>query len=475
MAKRGVVPLLALFVVVIVMATSAGTAEAIEGEGETVTPATASTGGQATAEDQSDPPAETLEELPVVRPIVFPVVGPASYSAGFGDCRDGCTRLHEGIDILTFGWKGFPVVAAHDGVVTRLGFGGELSGCSIAITDVEGWSTRYLHLNTDFPGTDFPTDVCYAPGIAAGIPVLAGTIIGWVGDTGNAEETVPHLHFEIRDPEGVAVDAWPSLQAAPHISFQWINPVDSLDVMAVAFPGPETTIHVIEASDFGSVANGASASLSLNVPLVVYDTQDPTAARELIKVLAPERIVILSSSGPPPYLDDLRSLAPIVEMSSLAMVSDEPVTPPEVPSILSMSAAGSEDREDDPTHAHDPVGARYVVVVASRGDRDIDTVTSGVPSDVVPVLVPGRGLPRDLGTEAIDLPGPDARTDGLWWLTADGWRFTRDPAARPHRGVAYVPSGQLDAPTLAFLLSNATAPAMPIWNHQPTSLASKSL
>ncbi len=77
---------------------------------------------------RSDPPVGRLEEmLPVVRPIVFPVVGPTSYSAGFGDCRDGCTRLHEGIDILTDGWKGFPVIAAHNGVVTRINFDGEKS------------------------------------------------------------------------------------------------------------------------------------------------------------------------------------------------------------------------------------------------------------------------------------------------------------------------------------------------------------
>jgi murein DD-endopeptidase MepM/ murein hydrolase activator NlpD len=476
MAKRGVVPLLAPFIVVmVVMSVLTGTAEANEGADEPVASAAESTDGQATAEDPTDPSSDVLEEvLPVVRPIVFPVVGPTSYSAGFGDCRDGCTRLHEGIDILTHGWKGFPVIAAHNGVVTRINFDGEKSGCSVAITDAEGWTTRYLHLNTDFPGTDYPIDLCFAPGIEPGAPVLAGTIVGWVGDTGNAEGTVPHLHFEIRDPEGTAVDAWPSLEAAHHISFQWIGLGDSLDVMAAAFRDRQLTLHVVDATELGSIVNGASTALTLDVPLVVYDPHDPTDARELIRNLEPERIVVLSASGIPSYLDDLRSLAPIVEMSSLGMVSDEPVTPLEAPTIVSVGDASGED-EDDATHTHVAVGARYVVMVASRGGRDIDAVTSGVSSDVVPVLVPGRGLPGDLGTEAIDLPGPDARTDGLWWLTADGWRFSQDPAVPPDRGIAYLPSGQLDAPTLAFLLSNATAPAMPIWNHQPTSRASKSL
>jgi murein DD-endopeptidase MepM/ murein hydrolase activator NlpD len=44
--------------------------------------------------------------------------------------------------------------------------------------------------------------------------VRAGQVIGFVGDSGNAEATVSHLHFELRRPDGTAVDAFTSLQAA---------------------------------------------------------------------------------------------------------------------------------------------------------------------------------------------------------------------------------------------------------------------
>lgn len=111
---------------------------------------------EAAAGQNPDPeaPFDPTDPEQVFREIVFPVVGAASYFEGFGDCRDGCTRLHLGIDISTFGWKGLPVVAAHDGTIISTRTGGELSGCSVAIRADDGWTTRYIHLNTDTPLTD---------------------------------------------------------------------------------------------------------------------------------------------------------------------------------------------------------------------------------------------------------------------------------------------------------------------------------
>ncbi len=259
------------------------------------------------------------EELPVVREIVFPVVGDVSYSQGFGDCRDGCTRLHAGIDILTSGWKGVPVVASHDGTVTATKLRGELSGCSVTVEADDGWTTHYIHLNTDLPGTDEAGDLCFAPGIEPGAVVPAGTLLGWVGDTGNAEETTPHLHFEIRDPEGEPVDPWLSLEAAVRIAHQWIAPRALAPVMVDLFPSPQATVHVIDAAHLEAYLFASPGAIGLDAPLVPFDAADPEPAILALEALEPERIVVLTPGEDPSYLDYLRTLVPIVATSDIAI------------------------------------------------------------------------------------------------------------------------------------------------------------
>ncbi|HEX6200545.1 MAG TPA: peptidoglycan DD-metalloendopeptidase family protein [Thermoanaerobaculia bacterium] len=147
----------------------------------------------------------------VVYPMTFPVAGEHSFSKDFGDPR-GRSRAHEGIDILAE--KLTPVVAVADGTV-RWMFderGGEC--CAVSIVHDDGWRSRYIHLNNDTPGTDDGRGYGIARGLREGSRVRAGQVIGYVGDSGNAEATVPHLHFELRRPDGTAVDAFASLRAA---------------------------------------------------------------------------------------------------------------------------------------------------------------------------------------------------------------------------------------------------------------------
>ena len=181
-------------------------------------------------------PAAAEEEVPVETPvydIVFPVAGAHTYTDTWGDARSG-GRTHEGTDIMAE--KMVPVVAAADGAVVEVrGFdetGAVIpgSGGQWLIVDHGGWQTWYLHLNNDTAGTDDGLGVGIAPEIVAAhaeaaaagtdlaFPVEAGSLIGWVGDSGNAEESGSHLHFEIREGaskwEGVAINSYPSLQAA---------------------------------------------------------------------------------------------------------------------------------------------------------------------------------------------------------------------------------------------------------------------
>ncbi len=139
--------------------------------------------------------------------LVFPVVGEATFTDTFGAARSG-GRSHEGIDIMAE--KMAPVVAVADGTVGWLG----TSCCYFEILHDDGYSSWYIHLNNDTAGTDDGEGWGIADWIEPGVPVAAGQLIGWVGDSGNAEGTAPHLHFELRDPEGAALNPYESLLEA---------------------------------------------------------------------------------------------------------------------------------------------------------------------------------------------------------------------------------------------------------------------
>lgn len=149
-----------------------------------------------------------------VYPLVFPVAGGASWSDTFGAPRSG-GRTHQGQDL--FAPKLRPVVASADGVVVRMGRKATLSGNYVVIEDAEGWEYAYLHLNNDRPGTDDGADLdlqAFPPGIYVGAKVFAGQTLGYVGDSGNAEPTPPHVHYEIRTPDGVALNPASRLRTA---------------------------------------------------------------------------------------------------------------------------------------------------------------------------------------------------------------------------------------------------------------------
>lgn len=144
--------------------------------------------------------------------IVFPLAEAGSYTASFGAPRDGGSRKHQGIDI--FAEKLTPVVAAADGIVIlmRDTIGGDC--CVLRLRHQDGSETLYLHLNNDSPGTDDGMGYGIAEGIALGASVRAGQVIGYVGDSGNAEETPSHLHFEYHEPSGAAIDPYVSLRVS---------------------------------------------------------------------------------------------------------------------------------------------------------------------------------------------------------------------------------------------------------------------
>ncbi|MET0347180.1 MAG: M23 family metallopeptidase [Methyloceanibacter sp.] len=105
------------------------------------------------------------------------------FTSGFGDRRHPLLkymRMHNGVD-----WAaptGTPIAAAGDGTVEQVGGRGGY-GNYVRLRHANGFSTAYGHMSR------------YAAGVAPGVTVKQGQIIGYVGSTGLS--TGPHLHFEV--------------------------------------------------------------------------------------------------------------------------------------------------------------------------------------------------------------------------------------------------------------------------------------
>lgn len=126
--------------------------------------------------------------------LSFPVAGRDSRAikSFFGDPRSGGQRRHEGVDI--FAPRGTAAVAADRGIVTRVGEN-RLGGRVVWMQTAGGLSLYYAHLEEQE--------------VRTGERVSAGEVLGRVGNTGNARDTPPHLHFSIYDRG--AVDPYPYL------------------------------------------------------------------------------------------------------------------------------------------------------------------------------------------------------------------------------------------------------------------------
>ncbi len=116
----------------------------------------------------------------------------------FGDPRDAGRRRHEGIDI--FARRGTPVVAVTEGIVRTRNRG--LGGKQVWLRDQRRrQSIYYAHLDSQL--------------VETGAIVRPGDTIGWVGNTGNAAGTSPHLHFGIYRWNYGAVDPQPYVARLP--------------------------------------------------------------------------------------------------------------------------------------------------------------------------------------------------------------------------------------------------------------------
>jgi hypothetical protein len=147
--------------------------------------------------------------------LVFPIDGPHHFSDTFWAGRSH--GFHTGQDLMAD--KMTPVVAVASGVVRFVNWTSQPHMnpercCSLVIKHDDGWESWYIHLDNDTTGTDDGNGWGIKRAITPGVRVEAGQHIAWVGDSGNAENTASHVHFELHDPSGVVVNSYSSLVAA---------------------------------------------------------------------------------------------------------------------------------------------------------------------------------------------------------------------------------------------------------------------
>ncbi|MCL1601971.1 MAG: peptidoglycan DD-metalloendopeptidase family protein [Actinomycetia bacterium] len=149
------------------------------------------------AEKSASRPGAAGGTPPATTPgFICPVLGGASFIDSWGFPRSG-GRRHKGVDM--FATRGTPVVAVVDG---RIKFSSNsLGGRSTHLYSDNGTVYYYTHLD-GHPGN-----------ISSGQRVAKGTVVGFVGNSGNARYTSPQNHFEIR-PNGRAVNPYPTVRSA---------------------------------------------------------------------------------------------------------------------------------------------------------------------------------------------------------------------------------------------------------------------
>jgi murein DD-endopeptidase MepM/ murein hydrolase activator NlpD len=114
---------------------------------------------------------------------VFPLFGPAAFGDTFGAFRgDVAGKWHHGEDLVAP--AGTPVLAVADGTLFSVGWN-DIGGWRLWLRDTAGNEFYYAHLSA------------YSPLAVAGKSVKAGDVLGFVGNSGDADGGVTHLHFEI--------------------------------------------------------------------------------------------------------------------------------------------------------------------------------------------------------------------------------------------------------------------------------------
>jgi hypothetical protein len=167
-----------------------------------------------------------------------------------------------------------------------------------------GTTYLYIHLNNDLTmkndnrGKCVP-GVAYARGLKNGARVQAGQMVGYVGDSGDANGLASHLHFEVHPGGGAAVSPFPYLQTAQHLLFfAKIGTPFTLALTGTVVSTTDTTlklqVSLVQAFPMNVTLKGLAQQLTLTVPATAVVQQKPPAepGARLLSAYAGEPVVV---------------------------------------------------------------------------------------------------------------------------------------------------------------------------------------
>jgi murein DD-endopeptidase MepM/ murein hydrolase activator NlpD len=212
-------------------------------------------------------------EIPVVTPkltsggYVFPVYGPSGYGDTFGAPRgDVSGGWHHGDDI--FAPLGAPILAVANGTVFSVGWN-DVGGYRLWLRDRGGNEFYYAHLSA------------YTTLAVNGRHVQAGDVVGFVGNTGDAEGTPFHLHFEVHPVsllflgyDGAVnptkyLDAWKRVEDVRILPAVPFSTVGGAEASSAPTPGAillqSTDISTANGLDPGSLTRAMNAAATIDV------------------------------------------------------------------------------------------------------------------------------------------------------------------------------------------------------------------
>jgi hypothetical protein len=163
--------------------------------------------------------AGTAQAASVPAVTAFPVVGNVHYIDDFGAPRS--QGPHQGNDIMSIRHQ--PAVAFESGWIEKWARANQaVPSCMLVLHGDSGMTYWYIHLNNDLTASNDNDAGCskaYAPGLKTGMHVLRGQLVGFVGDSGDADGIQPHLHFEVHKPSGTAIDPFSYLNVARRLLY----------------------------------------------------------------------------------------------------------------------------------------------------------------------------------------------------------------------------------------------------------------